>query len=131
MKTESKIQQEIFRYYWNAFCLPNQTQRECIFHVANENQHKLMNIGVLAGVSDLILTFRGKTYYCEVKTPTGRQKPSQIEFEKHIKQTGHEYFIVRSLDEFQAWLLGKTMHEAKDKIKLDIKEIIKSFSQKY
>jgi len=104
MKSESRIQQEIFQWYWNDYCLPKCEPREVIFHVPNEGQHRLVNIGVLAGVSDLIFSFRGTMYFCEVKDATGKQSPSQVKFERHINQAGFEYFLVRSLDEFKKWL---------------------------
>ena len=103
MKSESRIQQDIFKWYWNNYCLPKCEPREVIFHVPNENQHKLVSVGVLAGVSDLVLSFRGRMYFCEVKDAKGKQLPSQVKFEAHIEQVGFEYFIVRSLEEFQEW----------------------------
>ena len=84
-KSESKIQQEIFVWFWNKFCLPKCEPREVIFHVPNENQHRLVNIGVLPGVSDLVFTWKGRHYYCEVKDNKGKQSGNQIKFENHIK----------------------------------------------
>lgn len=103
LKSESKIQQEIFRHFWNTHCLPKCEHREVIFHVPNEGQHRLVNIGVLAGVSDLLFSWRGVMYFCEVKDAKGKQMPSQVKFEDQITNAGFDYFIVRSLDEFNAW----------------------------
>lgn len=101
IKSESKIQQEIIVWFRNNYSLKHLPKRECIFHVANEGQHRLINLGVLSGVSDLIFTWEGKTYYCEVKDAKGKQGPKQIEFEELITETGHKYFLVRTLEEFQ------------------------------
>lgn len=103
MKAESKIQQEILQYFWNTYCLPSHDPRELMFHVPNENQHRLVNVGVLAGVSDLIFSWRGVIYFCEVKDTKGKQMPSQKKFEAQAVGAGFEYFIVRSLDEFKEW----------------------------
>ena len=106
MKTESRIQQEIFRYFWNKHCLPTSEQREIMFHVPNENQHHLINIGVVPGVSDLVLTWKGSIVFCEVKTPEGRQSPKQKKFEDHVSQLENsKYIVVRSLDDFKEMVL--------------------------
>ena len=99
--SEDAIQQQIFIWYQNNYCLKHHNPQEVIFHVPNENQHRLVRIGVLAGVSDLIFSFRGKLYFCEVKTATGSQTASQRKFEARIKKAGFEYFIVKSLIDFQ------------------------------
>ena len=102
MKSESRIQQEIFRWFWNSYCLPTCEPREIIYHVPNEGQHRLVSIGVLSGCSDLIFTFKGTHYYCEVKTPEGKQSRNQKKFQDHVEKVkGCEYFICRSLKEFQ------------------------------
>lgn len=107
MKTESKIQQEIFVWFWNNHCLSTCEPREIMFHVPNENQHRLQNIGVVSGVSDLVMSWRGESIYCEVKTPEGKQSPNQIKFEKHIaKVKNSHYIVVRSLEEFKEIVLG-------------------------
>lgn len=101
MKTEKRIQQEIYNYYVNNFCLPNNPNRQMFFHIANENQHRLTGIGVVAGVADLFLTVKKKPIFVEVKTPGGKQEPEQKDFEKLCKAMGIPYYIVRSLDDFK------------------------------
>lgn len=100
-KSEARIQQEIVIWYTNNYCLKHHSPREIIFHVANEGQHRLVPIGLLAGVSDLIFTFRGQVYFCEVKRPNQTQRPKQIEFEERITNLGFQYFLVYSLDDFK------------------------------
>jgi hypothetical protein len=106
MKTEDKIQQEIFTYYNNTYCLKFHEPREIIFAVPNQNQQKLTSIGVVAGVSDLILTVNGIIVFCEVKTETGKQQPRQIEFENRVKALDYAYIVVRNLEEFKTALSG-------------------------
>lgn len=107
-KSEAKIQSEIFTFFWNNYCLPSHLPRSLMFHVANENQHRsnLKAIGLLSGVSDLIMVHRGLTYFIEVKTPDGRQSPTQKSFQMHVNSslsTNH-YIVIRSLDQFKAFL---------------------------
>lgn len=103
-KTEDRIQQEIFIYLNNTFCLPSCANRGIVFHVPNERISKverirLAAIGVLSGVSDLLFIYKGKHIYLEVKTPTGTQSKAQIEFEGRIQTNGFSYYLVRSLDD--------------------------------
>lgn len=62
--------------------------------------------GAVAGTSDLVLALN-PILFIEIKTPTGSQSPEQKEFEKAVKQVGHEYHIVRSFDEFYALVNSK------------------------
>lgn len=101
MKTEAKIQQEIVVYFNNNYCLKHHQPRELIFHVANENQHRLLNIGVLPGVADLVLTFRGQVLFVEVKAPGGKQRPKQKDFQERVENLGFKYFIVEDLAQFK------------------------------
>lgn len=112
MKSESKIQQEIYRYYWNNFCLPNKEPREIIYHIPNEGKGngRLISVGLYPGASDLVFTYKGQHYYCEVKDLTGKQSTNQIKFQKHVIQSGYKYFVVRSLGEFQMELRKISMN---------------------
>ena len=102
MKSESKIQQEIFRWFWNNYCLTSHKPRGIMYHVPNEgaNNGRLVPIGLYSGCADLVFTYKGEHYYCEVKDATGKQSPNQLKFQKHIEDCGHVYFVVRSLEEF-------------------------------
>lgn len=102
-KSEARIQAEIFTWFWNNYCLPVCNPRSMMFHVPNENQHKLKTkgIGIVNGVSDLVLIHDGQTYFIEVKADDGKQSESQIEFQYHAKCVGVPYLIVRTLQQFQ------------------------------
>ena len=59
------------------------------------------SIGTLAGFPDLLILFPdGNILFIEVKTLTGRQSASQKEFQRKAQKLGHNYEVVRSLNEF-------------------------------
>ena len=101
MRLEDKIQAAIFQWFQNTHVAPYpKGQREMIFAVPNQNQHKLTAIGVKAGVADLIFSWGVWTVYCEVKTEDGTQSPAQIKFEEAVMQLRSKsiYILVRSLE---------------------------------
>jgi hypothetical protein len=98
MKTEDRIQQEVFLHLHNNY--------ECkglgvVFAVPNQNQWKLTNIGVKAGVSDLIFVQQGRILFLEIKTDTGKQSEKQKQFQKQIESLGYEYYLIRSVEDLQ------------------------------
>ena len=105
-KAESRVQQEIVRYFKNNYCTKFHHPRCTIFSVPNERKDTrelmtLIQTGLLSGVSDLIIVIPNKTIYCEVKTLTGTQQDNQKDFQKVVTDLGHEYWLVRSLEDFQ------------------------------
>lgn len=56
------------------------------------------------GAADIIGVCRGRFIALEVKTKTGRQKPSQRNFQEACERAGGIYAIVRSPDEAVAVL---------------------------
>jgi len=110
MQTESKIQQQIIMFYRNNFCLNHHKPQHLIFSVPNESKSKRETlqkkaIGMMSGVSDLIIVRPNDVIFVEVKTPTGTQSKTQIRFEKLVKALGFKYFLVRSLDDFKEKIL--------------------------
>jgi len=108
MQSESKVQQQCVQWYNNTYCLVHHNPRGLIFHIPNQNQYKLTNIGVLAGVSDLIIILptkpneaTGQLIFVEVKDNTGKQSDKQRAFECRIDALGYTYAVVRSLEEFK------------------------------
>lgn len=57
--------------------------------------------GLLSGVSDLIVVLPNRVLFLELKTETGQQSDSQVEFECAISELGFEYYVIRSIDEFK------------------------------
>ena len=52
------------------------------------------------GMADIMgLLPNGRTLFLEVKTATGVQSEDQIAFQERMKELGHEYAVVRSVDE--------------------------------
>lgn len=136
-QTEDSLQSQIVRWFNNNHCLKSSNPRYVIFSVQNElltklqgaleykfkNQKTILKIikevaaiiyrtviamGLLSGVSDLIAVLPGKVLFIELKLPNGRQSKSQIDFEKRVTILGHQYFIIRSLDEFKE-LINKNL----------------------
>lgn len=79
------------------FAVPNGGRRD------ETTARKLKDEGVVAGVSDLILMLPNKEHHAlliEMKTETGRQSPSQAEWQESMEAMGYHYVICRSLYEF-------------------------------
>lgn len=106
-KTEAGIQQEIFMWFNNSFCLKFHSPRYCIFSVPNDSSNKEETMrkkatGLISGVSDLIVLMQNKTIFVEIKTYTGVQSDSQKDFQQHVESLGFPYYVCRSLDDFKA-----------------------------
>ncbi len=59
--------------------------------------------GVTAGASDLFLFYPSKGYHglaIEMKTPKGKQQPSQQRWQRAIEEMGYKYILCRSFDDF-------------------------------
>ena len=103
---ESNIQQNCFIWFHNNFTRLN---LGVMFSVANEstyNNRKFKNTGVLPGVSDTIVVLPDKVIFVEFKTSTGKQSEAQINFENKVTELGHEYILIRNLDEFKRYIGG-------------------------
>lgn len=106
MQNEDFLQQQIFTWFNNNFCLKHHDPRYTIFSVPNggirniKEAMKMKSTGLKAGVSDLIVVMK-EVIFVEVKTEIGTQSKKQKNFEKIITDLGYKYWIVRSLKEFQ------------------------------
>lgn len=105
---ESKLQQEIFNWYSNNYCLKFHNPRGLIFSIPNGGtRNKLEAItmkatGLLAGASDLIvITPNGKLMFVELKNETGLQSDKQKDFQNRVSDLGFEYHLIRSIEEFK------------------------------
>ena len=95
---ENQIQRNIVKYLRTVnifvFSCPNG------INVKNASTRNILQLsGLTSGVSDLIILHKGITYFCEVKTPKGKQLPTQKEFEQEVTKQGFEYIIFRSIDD--------------------------------
>lgn len=79
------------------FAIPNGGRRDAATGA------RLRDEGVVAGVADLFLAAANSAchgLFIEMKTRTGRQQPSQRDFEQSVTAQGYQYSLCRSLDEF-------------------------------
>ena len=65
---------------------------------------RMKNMGFHAGFSDCVIITRGTVIFCEFKLPGNYQQSNQKEFEKRITELGHEYVVIKSLEEFKKYL---------------------------
>ena len=114
MKTsEDKLQQNIFMWFNNNFCLKTQNPRYYIFSVPNGGTRhiaeavKLKATGMRAGVSDLIVVLDSKVLFIELKTDTGKQSDKQKEFQEIVTNLNHEYILIRNEEEFKTTILSR------------------------
>jgi hypothetical protein len=57
----------------------------------------------MKGVPDIILIKEGGQFVgLEVKRPGGAASPEQLDFQRHAKERGAAYHIVRSIDDVQS-----------------------------
>lgn len=85
----------LLRNYYNllVFAVPNGGSRN-LYEARN-----LKNEGVMAGVSDLILVLNGVVIFLELKAGRNKQQETQKLFEKKVKGLGHQYYVVRSVED--------------------------------
>ena len=108
MKSENYLQQQIYLWFNNNYCLTNNPNRGLIFSIPNggtRNIREAMTFkatGLLKGASDLVVIFpNGKLCFIELKTDKGIQSVEQKDFEQRITKAGYEYHLIRSLDQFK------------------------------
>lgn len=85
----------LLRNYYGlyVFAVPNGGSRN-LYEARN-----LKNEGVMAGVSDLILVLNGVVIFLELKAGRNKQQETQKIFEKKVKGLGHQYYVVRSIED--------------------------------
>lgn len=62
----------------------------------------LVATGLCAGASDVIIVLPNKTLFCEFKIGDNNQQQNQVEFEQSVTELGHEYHVIRSLEQLQS-----------------------------
>jgi len=100
--SEAQIQSKCVAWLWNTF----PETRGLFFAVQNNSEHAVRALqrkamGLIPGVSDTILLWKGKAYLIEFKTQTGTQSAAQKSWQKKVTDEGFEYYLVRSFDEFK------------------------------
>jgi len=104
---ESKIQAEIVKYLAHVGIFCHLVGNDAAGSNARQ-QGTLITLGLKPGVSDLIVwiplsrevpCYRVRIVYLELKTPAGKQSPSQVKFEARCNAHGVDYRLARSLDD--------------------------------
>ena len=79
-----------------------------IFAVPNEGCVQRMNhfrqLGLLRGVSDVVVLLPTRIIFIEFKSETGTQSRFQKGFQNKVERMGYEYHICRSLADFKTLL---------------------------
>ena len=112
MKLPEPSEDEIQISIVEAFGLLSSRAGFMFFHVANEAAMKarsgkdihgliehLKKMGLMPGVSDLVIVFEGRAYFLEIKTSKGKQTKDQIAFELWARDCGAPYRLVKSFDQ--------------------------------
>lgn len=76
-----------------------------LFSVPNEATHTrsyyFQASGMLKGAADIVVIMHNLVIFFEFKTKYHYQSPEQIEFQRGVEVNGFQYYVVRSLEEFQ------------------------------
>ena len=102
--SESKIQAEIIKHARNVLKVP----KGCLFSIPNEGKRsgqfasRLKAQGMVSGVPDLCLVWRGRVVFIEVKAPGGKLSTSQLNVIGNLKCEGADVRLVKSLGDFLA-----------------------------
>lgn len=97
-----KYQKNLYKNFF-FFAVPNGEKRD------KGTAQKLKRSGTIAGVSDLVLLFKGgRTVFVELKTKQGYQSDEQKIFMSICQNLGFEYVIWRSLDDCIDFLKSTT-----------------------
>jgi len=103
MYSEDKIHQDCYVWFHNTY--PN--LRGLLCYNLNNSKNKVDGArnkakGLIAGRSDMVLYFQSQAFMIELKTEDGIQRSEQKEWERIITAQGFQYYIIRSLAEFQS-----------------------------
>ena len=112
---ENIIQQQIYLWFNNNYCLKTHKNRCMIFSVPNDSINAIetkrkINTGLLKGASDLIVVLPNKILFVELKTEKGIQSENQKDFQNRIELLGFEYYLIRSLDQFKKLIWRQLNH---------------------
>lgn len=110
-QSEAALQQSCRIWFWNNY----PQLRGLLFMVNNNSSNKLTGkiakeLGVIAGVSDLLFIFGGTVHCIEMKTLTGYQSPEQKIWQKKVEEQGVRYYIAKTKLEFEH-LIKKIIYE--------------------
>lgn len=101
---EENLQHECWIFARNNYGLKHHKPRiefVCIPNELSRGNAKARMMGIRQGASDAFLILPNKVVFIEFKTPIGKQSANQIDFEQSVKDKGHEYHIVRTVEQFK------------------------------
>jgi len=103
--TESQLQAKCIQYAWNE----HPETRGLIY--ANYNNPKnaahgahLKAIGLLPGVADITILWKGKAYFVELKTLDGKQSKAQVNWQNTVQENGFNYHLINTFETWQKLL---------------------------
>jgi hypothetical protein len=113
---ENEIQRAVFRHF-----ATRGAPTAFAFHPKNGGIHQRgrraginTGLGVVPGVPDVIVLYRGHCFTLELKAEKGKLSPEQLEIAKTITRAGGTWGVAYGLDEALRWLeergllVGKT-----------------------
>jgi hypothetical protein len=62
---------------------------------------RMMQTGLMPGVSDLVVITPNKIHFIEVKDDKGRQSDKQKAFQQTLQTLGFSYHLVRNIENFK------------------------------
>lgn len=97
--SEARLQSQIVQYLQSKniyfFSVPNEAAgRDAAIRMA-----RLKAMGLRSGVADLVLVLPGRVVFLEVKDTGGVQSEAQKRFQTKVGELGHDYFVVKSLED--------------------------------
>ena len=101
--SEDQIQAKCFQLAWNQY----PETRYKLFHIPNggfrnkREAAKFKAIGVISGVPDLCLIWKGLSHYIELKTPKGSISATQKKIHDEWSKEGIRVHVVRSIEQFE------------------------------
>jgi hypothetical protein len=100
--SEHTLQLECIAWFRNEY---ERYKKGCIVPVVNELAYKRKDVVIKEGCSDLIVFLPGKVMFFELKVRYNDQQDNQIEFQSLVEGLGYEYYLSKTLHEFQTILL--------------------------
>jgi rhodanese-related sulfurtransferase len=64
----------------------------------------LKGLGVVPGIPDLIIIYRGRVHALELKSERGRLSPAQAECHQRLREAGAIVGVAAGIDQALAWL---------------------------
>lgn len=99
---EDRIQSDCYTWFHNSF----PELRGLLCYNLNNSRNKVRAMmdkamGLQKGRSDMVFYWKGTATMLELKTEEGYQSKEQKEWQSRIEKAGFQYYVIRSLEEFQ------------------------------